>query len=104
MRITALLIILTLALSAICVSAQDDQDNYFTGTLVESTPDHLKVTRVLQGKSEEHIFKVNAQTKFEGGRLRLKQRVLVRYVTADEADTAILVIVRPSAQQQKGKK
>jgi len=96
-----LLMVLGLALCARCVAAQDDQDNYFTGTLIENTPDHLKVSRVLQGKTEERVFKLNAQTKVEGGRLRLKQRVNVRYISIDEVYTAILVIVRPSTKTKK---
>ena len=97
-----LLMVLSFALSARCVAAQDDEDkdNYFTGTLVENTPDHLKVSRVLQGKAEERVFKVNAQTKVEGGRLRLKARITVRYLSGDEAETAILVIVRPATKKR----
>jgi hypothetical protein len=99
-----LLLILGFALTA-SMGAQDDQDkdNYFTGTLVENTPDHLKVSRVLQGKPEERVFKVNAQTKIEGGRLRLRERITVRYVMGDDSDTAILVIVRPATQPKKQK-
>ena len=95
--------LVSVALSARCVAAQEDQDkdNYFTGTLVESTPDHLKVSRVLQGKSEARIFKVNAETKVEGGRLRLRERITVRYISGDDSDTAILVIVRPAAKKPK---
>jgi|SRR5580704_2438387 hypothetical protein len=96
-----LLIVLGIALSAQWVAAQEDQDNYFTGTLVENTSDHLKVSRVLQGKTEARVFKVNAQTKIEGGRLRLRQRVTVRYIAGDDSDTAILVIVRPAAAKPK---
>jgi hypothetical protein len=97
-----LLIVLSFGLSARCVAAQDDQDkdNYFTGTLVENAPDHLKVSRVLQGKSEERVFKVNPQTKVEGGRLRLKARITVRYISSDDSETAILVIVRPSTKKK----
>ncbi len=97
-----LLVVLSFALSARCVAAQDDQDkdNYFTGTLVENTPDHLKVSRVLQGKSEQRVFKVNTQTKVEGGRLRLKARITVRYISGDDSDTAILVIIRPAAKKK----
>jgi hypothetical protein len=97
-----LLMVLSFALSARCVAAQDDQDkdNYFTGTLVESTPDHLKVSRVLQGKSEERVFKMNAQTKIEGGRLRLRERITVRYISGDDGDTAILVAVRAAAKKK----
>jgi hypothetical protein len=89
---------------ALGFAAQEDQDNYFTGTLVENASDHLKVSRVLQGKTEERVFKVNAQTKIEGGRLRARERVTVRYVTADEGDTAILVIIRPATAPPKKQK
>ena len=101
LRCCFLLLVLGFAWSTRSVAAQDDQDNYFTGTLVENAADHMKVSRVLQGKKEERIFKVNAQTKVEGGRLRLKERITVRYVTGDDKDTAILVIVRPAAKKQK---
>jgi hypothetical protein len=99
-----LLTVLSFALIAKCVAAQDDQDNNsFTGTLVESTPDHLKVTRpsAVKGTTEARVFKVTAQTKIEGGRLRLKQRIYVRYVSSDESDTAILVIIRPASKKPK---
>ena len=98
-----LLMVLSFAFVAKCVAAQDDQDNNsFTGTLVESTPDHLKVTRpsAVKGKTEARVFKVTAQTKIEGGRLKLKQRIYVRYVSADEIDTAILVIIRPAEKKK----
>ncbi len=96
-----LLMVLSFALIARMVAAQDEDNNSFTGTLIESTPDHLKVTRVVQGKTEGRVFKVTTQTKIEGGRLRLKQRIYVRYVSADEIDTAILVIIRPAAKKTK---
>ena len=96
-----IIVILSVALLATAVAAQEDQDNYFTGTLVENAPDHLKVSRVLQGKAEDRDFKVNAQTKVEGGRLRLRERVTVRFIAGDEGDTAILVIVRPATKNKK---
>jgi hypothetical protein len=98
-----LLMVLSFALIARCVAAQDEDNNSFTGTLIENTPDHLKVSRpsAVQGKTEARVFKVTAQTKIEGGRLKLKQRIYVRYVSADEMDTAILVIIRPSSKKTK---
>jgi hypothetical protein len=102
------LMVLGFAISATCVAAQQDdpdkdkdKDNYFTGTLVENAPDHLKVSRVLQGKSENRVFKINAETKVEGGRLRVRARITVRYASGDDSDTAILVIVRPASKKQK---
>jgi len=98
-----LLMVFSFALIARCVAAQDDDNNSFTGTLVESMPDHLKVTRpsAVKGKTEARVFKVTADTKIEGGRLRLKQRIYVRYLSSDDGDTAILVIIRPA--EKKGK-
>jgi hypothetical protein len=98
-----LLMVFSFALIARCVAAQDDDNNSFTGTLVESTPDHLKVSRpsAVRGKTEARVFKMTTETKIEGGRLKLKQRIYVRYVSADEIDTAILVIIRPGAKRPK---
>jgi hypothetical protein len=98
-----LLMVLSFALIAKCVAAQDEDNNSFTGTLVESTPDHLKVTRpsAVRGKTEARVFKVTEQTKIEGGRLKLKQRIYVRYVSSDDMDTAILVIIRPATKKTK---
>ena len=85
-----------------CPAEQEDED-YFTGNVVESAPDHLKVSRVLQGKTEARAFHMTATTKIEQGRIRLRERVTVRFVTSDEGYTAILVIVRPTSTQQKKK-
>jgi len=95
------IIILSVALLAAGVAAQEDQDNYFTGTLVENASDHVKVSRVLLGKAEERVFQVNAQTKIEGGLLRPRERVTVRYIAGDNGETAILVIVRPATKNKK---
>lgn len=102
-RCSLLLIVLAFAFNAVCAAAQEDEDNYFTGNVVESASDHLKVSRVLQGKTEEHIFKVTGTTKIEQGRIRLKERVTVRFISGDDGDVAILVIVRPTSTQQKKK-
>ena len=102
--VSLVLLILGFAMSVTCVTAQQDdqdKDNYFTGTLVENAPDHLKVSRVLQGRSENRVFKINAETKVEGGRLRVRARITVRYASGDDNDTAILVIVRPASKKQK---
>lgn len=96
-----LLMVLSFAVIAQCVAAQDDQDNNsFTGTLIENTPDHLKVSRQ-KGKTDGRIFKMTPQTKVEGGRLKLKQRIYVRYTSSDDGDTAVLVIIRPAAKKPK---
>ena len=102
LRCSLLLIFLACTFTAVCPAEQEDE-NYFTGTVMESAPDHLKVSRVLQGKTEERVFVMTAKTKIEQGRIRLRDRVTVRFVSGDEGDTAILVIVRPTPTQQKKK-
>jgi len=47
LRCSLLLIVLTLAFNAVWAATQEDEDNYFTGNVVESASDHLKVSRVL---------------------------------------------------------
>src|SRR5690242_6717348 len=96
-----LLLVLSFAFCAKSVTAQDEEPHNFTGTLVENASDYLKVSRVLQGKAEERTFRLNAQTKIAGGRLRAKERITVRYTSNDDGDTAILVIVRPAARKNK---
>jgi len=103
LRCSLLLIVVALALNAVWAAAQEDEDNYFTGNIVESASDHLKVSRRLQGKTEDHVFKMTTATKIEQGRIRLKERVTVRFISGDDGDVAILVIVRPTSTQQKKK-
>jgi hypothetical protein len=98
-----LIVLFGLAIFGLTIFGQaspEDQDNYFTGTLVENASDHLKVSRNQRGKADARVFQVNAQTKVEG-RLRLKQRVAVRYISGDDGDIAILVIVRPPAPKKQ---
>ena len=85
--------------------AQDPQkteepkpDTFFAGTVVESTPQKLIVSRVVLGKTEKREFRVTADTKCEG-KLKAKVRVTVRYVTTEDGDMAELIVVR--TQQKK---
>ena len=79
------------ALAAPQADARGDQ--YFAGTVVESTAEQLTVARILQGRNESKVFHITSDTKFEG-RVAPKVRVTVRYVTSDDGDRATLVIVR----------
>ncbi|MGH9593541.1 MAG: hypothetical protein ACRD5L_10650 [Bryobacteraceae bacterium] len=94
--------ILYLTLASFLIVAQEDQGSYFAGTVIETAKDHLKISAVRQGKSEERQFRMTPQTKVEG-RLRVRVRVTVRYVSAPEGDTATLVIIRTDPVKKKGK-
>jgi hypothetical protein len=87
--------------------AQDPQkaeepkpETFFAGTVIESTPEKITVSRVVLGKTEKRAFRVTADTKFEG-KVKNKVRVTVRYVTTDDGDTAELVVVRTTQQKKK---
>ncbi len=73
-------------------------ETFFAGTVIESTPQSITVSRVVLGKTEKRVFRITPDTKCEG-KLKAKVRVTVRYVTTDDGETAELIIVRP--QQKK---
>jgi hypothetical protein len=75
-------------------------ETFFAGTVIESTPEKITVSRVVLGKTEKRVFRVTPETKCEG-KLKAKARVTVRYVTTDDGETAELIIVRSEQQKKK---
>jgi hypothetical protein len=77
-------------------------NTFFAGALSECSAEKISVSRVVSGKTENRTFKLTAQTKIEtaagakwdSGKLRVKQRVTVRYTTGDDGDVATLIVVR----------
>ena len=67
------------------------------------------MSRKVSGKTENRWFKLNAQTRVENasgakwdtGKLRVKQRVTVRYTTTDDGDVATLIVIRTTQAKQK---
>jgi hypothetical protein len=99
-RLVLYTILCALVFAIIAAAQQDDQDNYFAGTVVETAKDHLKVSRVLQGKTEQRVFRVTPDTKVEGN-LRNRVRVTVRFTSDGDSYTAVLVLVRTTGKQKK---
>jgi hypothetical protein len=71
-------------------------DTFFAGTVSQSSPETVVVGRTVRGKAESRTFRLTPQTKIEG-KLAVKVRVTVRYITDDDGDTATLIVVRGSA-------
>jgi hypothetical protein len=71
-------------------------DTFFAGTVSQFTSETIIVGRTVRGKAESRTFSVTPQTKIEG-KLAVKVRVTVRYITDDDGDTATLIVVRGSA-------
>ena len=76
-------------------------DNFFAGTVLESTAQKITISRVVLGKIEKRSFRVTPDTKVKG-KLHAKAQVTVRYITGEDGDVATLVVVR-GAQSAKPK-
>ncbi|HML16583.1 MAG TPA: hypothetical protein VK419_06140 [Bryobacteraceae bacterium] len=79
--------------------ATKQADTFFAGSVTELTPEKISVSRKLSGKTENRSFRITPDTKVEG-KLKMRVRVTVRYVTDEAGDTAMLIVVR-TAQQKK---
>jgi hypothetical protein len=75
-------------------------DTFFAGTVSQFTSETMVVGRTVRGKAESRTFSLTPQTKIEG-KLAVKVRVTVRYITDDDGDTATLIVVRGSAPTPK---
>ena len=71
-------------------------DTFFAGTVSQFTSETIIVGRTVRGKAESRTFNLTPQTKIEG-KLAVRVRVTVRYITDDDGDTATLIVVRGSA-------
>ena len=81
-------------------SSSKGADTFFAGTVSQFTSDTIIVGRTVRGKAESRTFSLTPQTKVEG-KLAVKVRVTVRYITDDDGDTATLIVVRGSAPAPK---
>jgi hypothetical protein len=75
-------------------SIEQPAEEYFSGTVVAYAGEILTVARTVLGKnSSSRRFIVTTATQIEG-KLRVKARVTVQYITKDEVDQALHIIVR----------
>ena len=71
-------------------------DQTFSGAIVEVTATKITVSRSILGKpAEKRTFWIKSDSRIEG-KLRVRARVTVGYVTSDDGDVARLVVVRTS--------
>jgi len=82
-------------------TAEPKYDDTFAGSIIELTPTKVTVSRSVLGKpAEKHVFVINSDTRIEG-KLRLKLKVTVGFVTTDEGDIARLIVVRQKPASEK---
>lgn len=97
------LVALSLAVCAASVAAgaqetpqEEAEETYFSGTVIEYEGSKVTVNRTVLGKNSSlRTFVLTPSTRIEG-RLRLKVRVTVQYVSTPEGDQATHIIVRGS--------
>jgi len=80
-------------------SQPEQQDQYFSGTVTALEESKITVMRTVLGTdSTTRTFVITPQTRIEG-KPKVKARVTVRFVTEDDADRAIHILVRTSAKK-----
>jgi hypothetical protein len=84
------------------VAAEDQpQDQFFSGTVTALTETSVTVTRTVLGKdSTVRSFIINAETHFEG-KPKVKSKVTVRFLTGENGDRAVRIIVRGATPPPK---
>ena len=71
------------------------KDQFFTGLVTAIDDESLTVSRAATGKnSSTKTFVVTEATRFEGGKPQVRARVTVRYITTEDGDRAVHVILR----------
>jgi hypothetical protein len=75
-------------------SAEPHYDDTFSGPIVELSAERITVSRSVLGKpAERKSFWIKSDTRIEG-KLHVKIKVTVGFVTTDEGDIARLIVVR----------
>lgn len=73
----------------------------FSGIIVELSASQLTISRSILGKPpEKRSFTIRPETRIEG-KLRLKLKVTVGFVTTTDGDWARLIVARPEKPAQK---
>lgn len=95
-----ILVCLILACSGFAQETQEDDDQFFSGRVTASTSTQVTVVRTVLGKDNAtRTFLITPETKVEGGRVRVQAQVTVRFVSSDQGDKAVHIIVRPNGKK-----
>lgn len=84
--------------------SEPSYDDTFSGPVVELSATRITVSRSILGKpAEKHTFVIQADTRIEG-RLRVRTKVTVGFVSTDKGDIARLIVVRGAQRPPQEKK
>jgi hypothetical protein len=84
-------------------NVQPPADQYFAGVVTGLADDSITLTRTVLGKATVRSFAITAETIYQpaGGKPKLKQKVTVKWVTGDNGDRAVKIILRGSVPPPK---
>src|ERR1039457_3216812 len=84
-------------------SAQQPVDQYFAGLVTALAGDSITLTRTVLGKATVRSFAITAETVVQpqGGKPKLKQKVTVKWVSEENGDRAVKIILRGSMPPPK---
>ena len=82
-------------------AAQPTQDQYFAGIVTALTDTSVTITRTVLGKSTVRTFAITSETVTQGGTPKLKSKVTVKWVSGDDGDRAVKIILRGAAPPPK---
>lgn len=78
---------------------QPAYDDTFAGPIVELSASKVTVSRNVLGKKEKRTFLIKTDTRIDG-KLKVKEKVTVGFVTTDEGDIARLIVAHPNARKK----
>ncbi|MFB3827588.1 MAG: hypothetical protein ACE15B_12520 [Bryobacteraceae bacterium] len=78
------------------------QNQYFAGYITALAEGSITVSRTVLGKdSSTRTFLITPDTRIDG-KPKIKARVTVQYVAAEDGDRAVHIIVRSTTQKKQG--
>ena len=81
--------------------SEPQYDDTFSGPVVEFSSSKIVVSRSILGQpAEKRTFVIHPDTRVEG-KLRVRVKVTIGFVTTEEGDIARLIVVRATASQKK---
>ena len=76
-------------------------DDTFSGSILELSTSKITVSRSILGKpAEKRMFLITSETRVEG-KLRVKLKVTIGFVSSDDGDVARLIVVRQKPPDKK---
>jgi hypothetical protein len=78
-------------------------DQYFAGVVTSISDDSITLTRTVLGKATVRVFAITSDTLVqpEGGKAKLKAKVTVKWVSGENGDRALKIILRGSVPPPK---